>query len=135
MTFRLSDLGILPDKKKFVERGEIGGDSRCAIDEHHCEWCGCSEGELHKSDCRILEENLKRVGANNLIDDLSQTPLEVDVEALAELIDKGCPNCGNQGWFAQQVSDTEQEKRQCDCSYHFSRELATHLPKMIRRVK
>ena len=30
---------------------------------------------------------------------------------------KDCPNCDGQGWYAQQVSDTEQEQRQCDLCY------------------
>lgn len=29
-----------------------------------------------------------------------------------------CPDCGGAGWYAQQVSDTEQEQRQCGtCDY------------------
>ena len=26
-----------------------------------------------------------------------------------------CQECGGRGWYAQQVSDTEQEQRRCEC--------------------
>ena len=57
-----------PEEKNVpLARGEIGGDTRCAIDKKHCEWCGVMEGMFHKSDCNILKETLERIGWNSCL--------------------------------------------------------------------
>lgn len=42
---------------------------------------------------------------NDCIDTIGAKEVEIRV----------CENCNGAGWYPQQVSDTEQEQRQCDC--------------------
>jgi Zn finger protein HypA/HybF involved in hydrogenase expression len=39
------------------------------------------------------------------------------ISTLEEMARCECPECGGVGWYAQQVSDTEQEQRRCENCY------------------